>query len=219
MMLELDSMVNEGYEILNEHNEDLFVIKSFYQSDDCENIVTTAHELMKTLPNRKVEGGVQYSFDVLPTATQTDRIFRTVEFMEGEVSFKLDCISKLFDKMKSFQQKYVVQYTHGQNNMIRRCQLIHYPRGGGFFDWHQHPRYPVNYGLILNLSRKGVNFNSGATQIKRDTGEVICIEDFTDIGDLVLFKYDLEHRVAPCDPEDDLTFDNNGRWTAIMPIY
>jgi len=42
---------------------------------------------------------------------------------------------------------------------------------------------------------------------------------FSDIGDLILFKYDSKHRVAPCNPKDDLVFDVNGRSTAIMPIY
>jgi len=89
----------------------------------------------------------------------------------------------------------------------------------GFFDWHSHPRFPVNYGLILNLSEKCVNLNEGATEIIRNNGDKICVEDFSDIGDLILFKFDLKHRVAPCNPKDDMVFDVNGRWTALMPIY
>ena len=37
---------------------------------------------------------------------------------------------------------------------MRRFQFIHYPKGGGFFDWHEHPRYPVNYGMILNRVKR-----------------------------------------------------------------
>ena len=72
--------------------------------------------------------------------------------------------------------------------------------------------------MILNLSERKNNFDVGATEILSTDGTKICVENFCDIGDLILFKYDLKHRVSPCNPYDDLTFDINGRWTAILPI-
>ena len=100
----------------------------------------------------------------------------------------------------------------------RRPQLLHYPVGGGFFDWHTHPRFPNNYGLILNLSKKGRDFNAGQTEVKIENGEIIKVEDYADIGDLILFRYDLLHRVSPCDSDRDLVFSEGGRWTAILPL-
>ena len=97
--------------------------------------------------------------------------------------------------------------------------VIHYPIGGGFIQWHSHPRFPNNYGLILNLTQKGEHFDKGGfTEIVSTDGEVIKLEEHCNAGDLVLFKYDLKHRVAPCDSDKDLTFAANGRWTAILPI-
>lgn len=131
----------------------------------------------------------------------------------------LDEVSEIYKPMKNFQSEYVIDASDIKENQIRRFQFIHYPKGGGYFDWHEHPRYPVNYGLILNLSKKGFNFDEEATEIERNNGERICVEDVSDIDDLILFRYDLRYRVAPCNPHDDLVFDSNGRWTAIMPIF
>ena len=79
--------------------------------------------------------------------------------------------------------------------------------------------------LFSLLEKKGYKiskyFDEGATatEIIDTKGNIVCVEDFSNIGDLILFKYDLRHRVAPCNPKDDLVFNTNGRWTAIIPIY
>lgn len=72
--------------------------------------------------------------------------------------------------------------------------------------------------MILNLSEKGVDFEEGATEIITDEGGKVTVEKISNIGDLILFRYDLKHRVAPCDLDEDLVFDKKGRWTAVIPI-
>ena len=219
MRLDLEAIRKDGYEVYENFDDDLFVIKQFAQKELCVSSVKKAHETMKVFPHRKEHNGVFYSFDVLPSNTKTDRIFRTITFKESKRSILESDFVNLFDLLSKFQNKYVLNTQTIEENKVRRLQLIHYPKGGGFFDWHSHPRYPVNYGLILNLSEKGTNFNEGATEILRNNEEKICVEEFSDIVDLILFKFDLRHRVAPCNPKDDMVFDVNGRWTAVMPIY
>lgn len=37
-------------------------------------------------------------------------------------------------------------------------------------------------------------------------------------GDLILFRFDLWHKITPVDPGDHLTFDDKGRWTLILNV-
>ena len=154
---------------------------------------------------------------MLPSKVQTQRIFRSFHFGKDDGSEYYNTVKDFFARLEDFQKKYTVPDSDIPKNFKRFWQIIHYPRGGGFFDWHEHPRYPVNYGLIVNLSEKNREFNTGQTEFKID-GTIIKVDDYADVGDLILFRFDLEHRVAPCDPEEDLLFSSNGRWTAVLPV-
>lgn len=205
---------------LVENNEDVIILKEFIAADLCEGVVRDAHGLMRSMPNRQEKDGCFFSFDVLPTKVETDRIFRTLEFLDLNSKHASAATKDLFLKMIDFQKRFIANdKSWDPETQKKRMQIIHYPQGGGFFDWHLHPRLPVNYGLILNLSAQGENFDAGATEIVTSSGKIVKVEDYCNIGDLILFKYDLKHRVAPCDPDKDLCFDSNGRWTAILPIY
>ena len=69
-----------------------------------------------------------------------------------------------FEKMSTFQSKFVTNTDRIGKGEKRYSKIIHYPPGGGFFDWHTHPRFPTNYGLILNLSKKGISRFRGVTK-------------------------------------------------------
>lgn len=219
MKLEIDQIKENGYSVGDTFADNVTVIKDFAQKRDCMRAVLQASSLMRNLPHRRESEGVFYSIDVFPQGVNTDRIFRTLQINEPKERILGKEIIHIFSKMQEFQDKFIVNEKNIKKDQSRRFQIIHYPKGGGYFDWHEHPRYPVNYGLILNLSEKGVNFEEGATEIITDEGEKVTVEKISNIGDLILFRYDLKHRVAPCDSDDDLVFDKNGRWTAIMPIF
>ena len=138
-----------------------------------------------------------YPNEIIPIVNQTDTIFK---------------------KMELLQNKYLGVNHFINNKVQRRPQIIHYPQGGGFFDWHEHPRFPTNYGLILNLSKKGRDFKEGGTEFRLENSEIIRTEDYADIGDLILFRYDLPHCVSKCDSSMDLCFSKKGRWTAVLPL-
>ena len=197
-------------------DEDIIIIEDFIEQNICTNSIKESHKLMKKLPNRVNVDGVFSTMDVLPTGVETERVFRSLVITNYK---KLSSLNLIYEKMLKFQIDFIIEKNIDFGDKSRKFQILHYPSGGGFFDWHLHPRLPVNYGLILNLSKKNLNFNSGGTEIICTNGKTINVEDYSDIGDLILFKYDLKHRVSHCDPSKDLIFDINGRWTAVMPIY
>ena len=115
-------------------------------------------------------------------------------------------------------QKKIVKLKH-KKKIYRKIQIIHYPKGGGFFDKHHHPRYPTNYGIIITLSEKFKDFKEGVTNFVINKKN-ISLEKFNlSTGDLILFRFDIPHYISPVDPDKDLTFDKKGRWTLVLPVY
>ena len=198
----------------------VIIYKNFIGEENCNEVRKYSHNFTKkNLP--KIGNRFKETFwrlDVLPSKVQTNRIFRTICFNDERIENFPKVFFEIFNNMKKFQNKYLNLQQNINSDFKRRPQIIHYPVGGGFFDWHNHRRFPNNYGLILNLSKKKREFNSGQTEIKLDDNQILKVDDHADIGDLILFRYDLPHRVAPCDPEKDLEFSANGRSTAVLPI-
>lgn len=201
------------------NDEPIILIKNFYEKNICKEIKEACHFFSKNTPHflGNVLEETFFQIDVLPTKVQTNRIFRSFHFNKNNGSNVYTKVISFFDKMEEFQKNYVVPDNQIPNGFKRGYQILHYPKGGGYFDWHEHPRHPVNYGLIVNLSEKKIDFNEGQTEFKVGN-DIIKIDEYADIGDLVLFRFDLEHRVAPCDPNEDLLFSSNGRWTAVLPL-
>ena len=102
-----------------------------------------------------------------------------------------------------------------------RPQILHYPGNGGFFDWHTHALVPQRYGLILEMSKKGRDYDSGGTSFKLNRNVIVNSGDYADQTDVILFRYDLEHKVGPfikhCMGSETDPFDF-GRFSFIMPI-
>lgn len=98
-------------------------------------------------------------------------------------------------------------------------QITHYPLGGSFFGRHWHPLNPQKVGTILALNQFGRDYYSGGTgYIIND--HIVETEGFHDIGDMILFRYDLPHWVSPSSFADRFSWDNPaGRWVAILPFY
>lgn len=99
-----------------------------------------------------------------------------------------------------------------------RIKALQYPSGGGFLMKHTHPIEPQRVGLILGLSQNGVDFECGGTSFVTPQGPVDT-GPWHDAGDLILFRYDLEHAVGPVDPDDTLNWDSGaGRWTLVLEL-
>jgi hypothetical protein len=98
-----------------------------------------------------------------------------------------------------------------------RPQLLQYPRGGGMFGRHLHALEPQRIGLVLAISERGQDFNSGGTHFDVK-GEDVSSEDVHDIGDLLLFRFDIPHWIAPVDMAQPCDYSlASGRWTAVLP--
>jgi hypothetical protein len=99
-----------------------------------------------------------------------------------------------------------------------RTKIIHYPRGGGFLTKHVHQLEPQRVGLILSLSRVGVDASGGGTTFETPGGTVDTREHH-DIGDIVMFRYDLPHAVAVVDPGVPVDWDaDTGKWSVVVEL-
>jgi hypothetical protein len=97
-------------------------------------------------------------------------------------------------------------------------KVLHYPVGGGFLARHFHPLLPQKVGLITGLSRLGVDVQRGATMFETPFGIVDVSEDH-DLGDIVLFRYDVPHEVPPVDPQTRIDWDSvRGKWSVVLEL-
>jgi len=98
-----------------------------------------------------------------------------------------------------------------------RTKILHYPRGGGFLTQHVHQLEPQRVGLILSLSRVSVD-TTGGTTFETPAGTVDTSEHH-DIGDVVLFRYDLPHAVAVVDPGVPVEWEaDTGKWSVVLEL-
>jgi hypothetical protein len=93
-----------------------------------------------------------------------------------------------------------------------RCKLINHPVGGGYLIKHVHPYRPQKVAFFLSLSRFGRDFATGGVVF--DTPwKTVALTELFDIGNAVLFRYDLPHEVPPIDPHRPLDWSSPaGLW-------
>jgi hypothetical protein len=80
-----------------------------------------------------------------------------------------------------------------------RTKIMRHPRGGGFLARHRHPYLPQRVSLFLNLSQPGVDYLSGSASFAAREGWTNTCAQFR-IGDLLAWRYDMDHAVEPVDP-------------------
>ncbi len=173
-------------------------------------------------------GKSYHRIDHLNEQSMTKHIFHSYNFnlpdetISGKLQNALQLVFSPFRKLQEQLSFRPLPYPMSDisSGLRLRPQVIQYPRGGGFFDYHIHPFEPQRVGLILNLSKKGSDYTSGGT-IFRYRDEVISIFDEHDMGDIAVFRYDLLHAADTVNPEIqkvDFT-ENAGRWSAVLPLY
>jgi len=100
-----------------------------------------------------------------------------------------------------------------------RLKVLQYPEGGAFLQKHSHPKEPQKIGLILSLSKHGKDFKKGAASFETPDGFVDTVNDH-DIGDVIIFRYDLPHEVTPVNPER-IPIDwslPTGKWSVVLEL-
>ena len=99
-----------------------------------------------------------------------------------------------------------------------RLKILHYPAGAGFLTEHSHPLAPQRIGLITSLSQIGEDVTTGATCFQTPSGRVDTT-NVHDIGDIVIFRYDLPHEVTMVDEHQTLDWNSAaGKWSVVLEL-
>jgi hypothetical protein len=145
--------------------------------------------------------------------------FNRISQLPGELTSRLACY---FQALAAFQNSLTgnrARLEVFEDGPALHPQLIQYPRGGGLFGRHIHPLDPQRIGLIVGLSRRGIDFTSGGTGFAVDD-VVTDIGPHHDLGDVALFRFDIPHWVRPADVSEKFDWDSEaGRWSMVLPYY
>lgn len=99
-----------------------------------------------------------------------------------------------------------------------RVKILRYPAGGGFLAEHTHPIEPQRVGLITSLSRVGEDFRQGGTTFQTPFG-LVDTNEHHDIGDIILFRYDLPHAVTAVDEGEEVDWNSEtGKWSFVLDL-
>ena len=107
------------------------------------------------------------------------------------------------------------------------CRLHQYPCGGAFMskhrdyivDGHLKARKLDFYQLLLNLSEKGTDYQTGGAYVYND-GLKINLDDVAQIGDIIIYDGHSLHGVEEVDPDKKLELNAIcGRIVAFATLY
>lgn len=106
-----------------------------------------------------------------------------------------------------------------------RFKALQHPRGGGHLVPHTHPYKPAKVAIFVNASEPGTDYDGGAARFRTEADGWIDTFDEFRIGDLLAWRYDLLHDVAPVDPgravdwgKDDGLWILAMEWTEAHPL-
>jgi hypothetical protein len=140
--------------------------------------------------------------------------FNTIENLPAYIS---DLSLQIADTMRFVQNK-VAGTDFPLSLTGLRLKVIHYPAGGGFLAKHTHPLEPQRIGLIASLSMLGRDVTAGAACFETPFGRVDTTK-YHDIGDIVIFRYDLPHEVTGSDPDKVLNWESPaGKWSVVLEL-
>ena len=107
------------------------------------------------------------------------------------------------------------------DGVLPRINFHHYPKGGGYQAEHIDPsgEFAVIQTIII-ASQKGLDFMEGGVFArKKRRGEKYYLDDYLNMGDLLILNPSIPHGVDPIDPNQEYsTNTNDGRWI-IIPLF
>ena len=105
-----------------------------------------------------------------------------------------------------------------EKGYVSRPVIKHYPVGGGYMSSHTDTLVgDHSLQLIVPLSQKGVDYQTGGLAIKNKNEKWIDVEKNLELGDFILCRPDLEHRVDEIN-KDHMQLDwksESGKWSLI----
>jgi hypothetical protein len=110
--------------------------------------------------------------------------------------------------------------TAPQDGCTARLAFQVYPRGGGYLARHADPVDHHQLTVpIMQMTRKGVDFESGGLFVQMADGRDLIIDDIAEPGDVVYFNAACPHGVAPIDPGSPLRWTTfAGRWMLLFAV-
>jgi hypothetical protein len=107
-----------------------------------------------------------------------------------------------------------------QDGCTARLAFQVYPRGGGYLTRHADP---VDYHQltvpIMQMSRKGTDFQTGGLFVEMAEGRDLVIDDIAEPGDVIYFNAACPHGVEPIDPDAPLRWTTfAGRWMLLFAV-
>jgi hypothetical protein len=208
-------------------NGDIGVVHNVLTENEARAAVAAALSFAQAIPAFDTKDGTAspklrenfHRVDNDPVRSKTKHLFHTFNFEDVLSIANGDPIVKVFNELLSLDNELMGKRgdfsTNGPVNF--HPQMIHYPKGGGFFDRHTHGLDPQKIGLIASLTKKGEHFEKGGTLFWGADGEIDA-EPAQTIGSVTLFRFDLPHAVSRVDQNAALSFGKpDGRWVAVLP--
>lgn len=159
--------INEDFIIKNViDDKNIFILKNVFEKEKLKSLRNKIFDWGNSIEssNPNPEFFFKKSFhriDNDPETSKTGHIFHAYNITNyNNIQFRNE-IESIILPMKILQERISgvsINTTPDANGIAVRPQFIHYPSGGGYFDWHEHPFLPQKAGLILSLSEKGINF-------------------------------------------------------------
>ena len=114
------------------------------------------------------------------------------------------------------------------NGYWTASRIHQYPAGGGFFIGHRDTtlldvakeKGTGFFQVIIVMSKKGEDFDSGGAFIDGSNGERLNIDDSVELGDIVVYDGQTFHGVEDIDPHRKLSLNTiNGRLAGFVSLY
>jgi hypothetical protein len=114
------------------------------------------------------------------------------------------------------------------NGYWTASRIHQYPAGGGFFIGHRDTtlldvakeKGTGFFQVIIVMSKKGEDFDSGGAFIDGSNGERLNIDDSVEPGDIVVYDGQTFHGVEDIDPHRKLSLNTiNGRLAGFVSLY
>ena len=208
-------------------SEGCAVLRDAFPKAPLGNLVRSVHEWGRNEAISPAQTYVDKNFHAIEAGIsprqKTPHIYHAYNFLRiDETPPELwSALFPVFERLRIFQNRLTgneAEFKPDAQGRKARPQIIHYPSGGGMFGRHIHPLEPQKIGLILGLSERGVDFQSGATNFEAG-GRRIATDDCHDIGDMILFRFDIPHWITCIDQGEKFNSDSSrGRWTAVLPF-
>ena len=115
-----------------------------------------------------------------------------------------------------------------RHRLFVASRFQHYPSGGGYLAPHidegairasKELKLKLHYNLLLVMTEKGKDYKSGGGFVINN-GNMVNVDDYTKIGDVVLYSSKTVHGVLDVDPKyfPDLN-STNGRYVALTTLF